>query len=110
MRKTVGQVVSIELLRERRADLQRWRMTAGSRAAFRGAVRSVRKGCRESESGQGAAVKACHCRDLGARKGENHQPDCVEAAGLRVAGVEAEGGLAVGPGWYQPGGPAGPEC
>jgi hypothetical protein len=31
-------------------------------------------------------------------------------AGLRVAGVEAEGRLAVGPDWYQAGGPAGPEC
>src|SRR5262245_42453285 len=71
---------------------------------------SAWEGCREAEPGQGAAVKAGHGRDACAGEGQDHQLDGIEAAGLRVAGVEAEGGLAVGPRWYQPGGPARAEC
>ena len=71
---------------------------AGCRAAARlPAGRLVCKGGREPESGQDAAVEAGHGTDPGARKGKDHQPDGVEAAGLRVAGVEAKSGLAVGP-------------
>src|SRR4029450_12669525 len=74
-----------------------------------GASASVAEGWREPESGQDSRIEACHRRDLGAGYGEDHQPDGVIAAGVRVAGIEAERRLAVRPGRDEPGGPARPE-
>jgi alpha-1,2-mannosyltransferase len=76
--------------------------------AGRGRPRSGRQGRREAEPGQGVRVEAGHRADLRTRQGQHDQPDRVEGAGLRVAGVAAEGGLAVGARREQPDGPPGP--
>jgi alpha-1,2-mannosyltransferase len=69
---------------------------------------SARQGCREAEPVQGVRVETGHGGDLRTRQGQHDQPDRVEPAGLRVAGVAAEGGLAVGARRQQPDHPAGP--
>lgn len=45
-----------------------------------------------------AGVEAGHGADTVAAEGEDEQPGRVEDTGLRVPGVEAERGLAIGPG------------
>jgi len=63
---------------------------------------AVGQGSGEPEAGQDAGVEAGHGADPVARQGQDQQPTRVAHAGLRVAGVEAERRLAVGPGSDQP--------
>ena len=58
---------------------------------------SIREDPRQSERGQHAGVESRHRTDPVADQGEDQQPDRVQDGGLRVADVDAEGGLAVGP-------------
>jgi inner membrane transporter RhtA len=71
---------------------------------------SVGQRSREAEDGQRTVVgEAGHDADLVAREGEHDYPVGVRDRGARVADVEAERGLAVGPGRHQAGEAAGAE-
>ena len=71
---------------------------------------SVGQRSREAEDGQRTVVgEAGHDADLVAREGEHEYPVGVGDRGARIADVEAERGLAVGPGRHETGGAAGAE-
>ena len=56
----------------------------------------------QPEGGEHAVVEAGHVADLGTGEGEHQQPVCMGDVGVEVAYVDAEGGLAVGPGCHEP--------
>ena len=63
---------------------------------------SVRQDSGKAEAGQHAVVEAGHRADAVAGEGEHQQSVGMGDAGQRVPEVDTEGGLAVGPGRYQP--------
>jgi hypothetical protein len=62
---------------------------------------STRQCSWEPEAGQHAVVEPGQGADVVAREGEHHQAVGVQHQSVGIFGVEPEGGLAVGPGWYQ---------
>src|SRR6476620_5492908 len=69
-----------------------------SRLAHNASPASSRQGAGETELREHAGVEAGHGADTAAAEGKDDEPGRVEDTGLRVPGVEAERGLAIGPG------------
>src|SRR5215831_17508250 len=86
---------------------ERW---TASPCSYRAEVGSVGQRSGEPEDAQWAVVEEPgHRADLAAGEGEHDDPTGVRDRGLRIACVEAERGLAVGPGRHQAGGLPWPE-
>jgi hypothetical protein len=71
--------------------------------------RSAGQGAGQTELRERAGIEAGHGADAVAGQGEDEQPGRVEDSGLRILGVHAERGLAVGPGRDEAGPAAGAE-